>query len=156
LTVPFLEDDGFAAEAPDVKRGSGQPGRHVAQALAIPKKLGNHEFLAPVRRFVGEHHERFDGAGYPKKLRGDQISMEGRILCVAEVFDSLATKRSYKEVWELTKTIDFFASQRAKAFDPEVLDPFLDLLEVHGDRWMRAPREDLAAAGLAAPAPGQG
>ena len=80
--------------------------------------------------------------------------MEGRILCVAEVFDSLATKRSYKEPWELTKTIDFFASERAKAFDPQVLDPFLDLLEVHGDRWMRAPREDLAAAGITAPRPG--
>ena len=117
------------------------------------RKLGNHEFLEPVRRFVGEHHERYDGGGYPKKLAGDQISMEGRILCVAEVFDSLATKRSYKEPWELTKTIDFFASERAKAFDPQVLDPFLDLLEVHGDRWMRAPREDLAAAGITAPRP---
>jgi len=115
------------------------------------RKLGNHEFLEPVRRYVGEHHERWDGGGYPKKLAKDQISMEGRILCVAEVFDSLATKRSYKEPWELTRTIDFFASERAKAFDPEVLDPFLDLLEVHGDRWMRAPREDLAAAGITAP-----
>ncbi len=112
------------------------------------RKLGNHEHLAPVRRFVGEHHERFDGGGYPKRLAGEQISLEGRILCVAEVFDSLATKRSYKEVWELPRTVDFFASQRGKAFDPLVLDPFLDLLEVHGERWIRAPMLDLAAAGL--------
>lgn len=148
----YLDDLGFltkngpltTAEFEEVKK----------HPLLGARKLGNHEFLEPVRRFVGEHHERFDGAGYPKKLARDQISMEGRILCVAEVFDSLATKRSYKEVWELTRTIDFFASERAKAFDPEVLDPFLDLLEVHGDRWMRAPREDLAAAGLAVPGPG--
>jgi putative two-component system response regulator len=113
------------------------------------KKLGNHEHLAAVRRFVGEHHERFDGAGYPKRLSGEQISLEGRILCVAEVFDSLATKRSYKEMWELPRTIDFFSSQRGKAFDPAVLDPFMDLLEVHGERWIRAPLQDLAAAGLA-------
>jgi putative two-component system response regulator len=112
------------------------------------RKLGNHEHLAPVRRFVGEHHERFDGGGYPKKLSGDEISLEGRILCVAEVFDSLATKRSYKEIWELPRTVEFFVSQRGKAFDPLVLDPFLDLLEVHGERWIRAPALDLAAAGL--------
>jgi putative two-component system response regulator len=148
----YLDDLGFltkngpltTAEYEEVKK----------HPLLGARKLGNHEFLEPVRRFVGEHHERFDGAGYPKKLSGDQISMEGRILCVAEVFDSLATKRSYKEVWELGKTIEFFASERAKAFDPQVLDPFLDLLEVHGERWMRAPREDLAAAGLAVPGPG--
>jgi len=148
----YLDDLGFltkngpltTAEYEEVKK----------HPLLGARKLGNHEFLEPVRRFVGEHHERFDGAGYPKKLSGDQISMEGRILCVAEVFDSLATKRSYKEVWELGKTIEFFASERAKAFDPQVLDPFLDLLEVHGERWMRAPREDLAAAGLSVPGPG--
>jgi putative two-component system response regulator len=115
------------------------------------RKLGNHEQLAAVRRFVGEHHERFDGNGYPKRLAGEQISIEGRILCVAEVFDSLATKRSYKEVWELSRTVEFFADQRGKAFDPDVVDPFLDLLEVHGERWIRAPMQDLAAAGLAAP-----
>ncbi len=116
------------------------------------RKLGNHEHLAAVRQFVGEHHERFDGKGYPKRLAGEAISIEGRILAVAEVFDSLATKRSYKESWELPRTIDFFASERGKAFDPAVLDPFLGLLEVHGDRWLRAPAQDLAAAGLA-PAP---
>lgn len=114
------------------------------------RKLGNHEHLAAVRQFVGEHHERFDGKGYPKKLAGEQISMEGRILAVAEVFDSLATKRSYKEGWELPRTVEFFASERGKAFDPTVLDPFLGLLEVHGERWLRAPAQDLAAAGLPA------
>ena len=143
----YLDDLGFltkngpltTAEYEEVKK----------HPLLGARKLGNHEFLEPVRRFVGEHHERFDGAGYPKKLSGDQISMEGRILCVAEVFDSLATKRSYKESWELPRTIDFFASERGKAFDPAVLDPFLGLLEVHGERWIRAPLADLRAAGLA-------
>jgi len=142
----YLEDLGFLtkngpltpAEFEEVKK----------HPLLGARKLGNHQHLEPVRRFVGEHHERFDGKGYPKRLAGEQISIEGRILCVAEVFDSLATKRSYKEVWELPRTIEFFASERGKAFDPQVLDPFLDLLELHGERWIRAPMQDLAAAGL--------
>jgi response regulator RpfG family c-di-GMP phosphodiesterase len=67
---------------------------------------------------------------------------------VVEVFDSLATKRSYKDVWPLEKVQNFFAEQRAKAFDPLVLDPFLGLLERHGERWIRQPALDLQAAGL--------
>jgi len=145
----YLEDLGFLTKnGPLTTEEYEEVKKHP---LLGARKLGNHEHLAAVRQFVGEHHERFDGGGYPKKLVGEEISLEGRILCVAEVFDSLATKRSYKEVWALPKTIDFFASQRAKAFDPVVLDPFLDLLEVHGERWMRQPMQDLAAAGLLVP-----
>jgi putative two-component system response regulator len=143
----YLDDLGFLTKNGPLTAGEYEEVKK--HPLLGAKKLGNHDQLAHVRRFVGEHHERFDGRGYPKKLSGEQISTEGRILCVAEVFDSLATKRSYKEVWELERTIDFFASERGKAFDPGVLDPFLDLLEVHGERWIRAPMQDLAAAGLA-------
>ncbi|MFN0241719.1 MAG: HD-GYP domain-containing protein [Planctomycetota bacterium] len=113
------------------------------------KKLGTHASLEEVCRYVAEHHERFDGTGYPNRAKGEQISLAGRILCVVEVFDSLSTKRSYKDVWELPKTIDFFAAQRGRAFDPDVLDSFLALLEVHGEEWMAAPLADQRAAGLA-------
>jgi response regulator RpfG family c-di-GMP phosphodiesterase len=65
------------------------------------------------------------------------------------VFDSLSTKRSYKDVWQLPKVLEFFESEREKSFDPDVLDPFLDLLEENGERWIRAPIADLKAAGLA-------
>jgi putative two-component system response regulator len=112
------------------------------------RKLGHHEQLAEVRRFVAEHHEKFDGTGYPKRLKGDEIAIESRILCVVEVFDSLATKRSYKDVWPLGKVQTFFAEQREKAFDPTVLAPFLTLLERHGERWIRQPAMDLEAAGV--------
>lgn len=112
------------------------------------RKLGHHQQLAEVRRFVAEHHEKFDGTGYPRRLKADEIALESRILCAVEVFDSLATKRSYKDVWPLAKVQTFFADQREKAFDPLVLDPFLKLLERHGERWIRQPALDLEAAGL--------
>ena len=63
----------------------------------------------------------------------------------------LSTKRSYKDVWELPKTLDFFRAQRGRAFDPELLDGFVGLLEVHGETWMAEPQRDLEAAGLVAP-----
>jgi putative two-component system response regulator len=112
------------------------------------QKLGHHTTLKEVCKIVAEHHEKFDGTGYPRRLRHDEISLSGRVLGIVEVFDSLSTKRSYKEVWELPKTLEFFAAQKARAFDPQVLDEWLKLLEVHGEAWIKAPLDDLQAAGL--------
>ncbi|MBV21758.1 MAG: hypothetical protein CMJ61_06345 [Planctomycetaceae bacterium] len=112
-------------------------------------KLGDHRELKDVCRFVAEHHERWDGAGYPLRLKGKEISAAGRILGVVEVFDSLTTKRSYKNPWSLDKTIDFFEAQSGKAFEPEVLDTFLRQLETQGAAWLNAPQRDLEAAGIA-------
>jgi putative two-component system response regulator len=106
------------------------------------RKLGHHETLREVRELVAEHHEKWDGTGYPYKKKGEEISLSGRVLGVVEVFDSLSTKRSYKDVWPLEKVLAFFAEQRGKAFDPGVLDRFLVLLERHGERWMRDPAAD--------------
>lgn len=106
------------------------------------EKLGNHSRLREVCQSVAEHHERWDGAGYPHRRRGEEISLPGRVLCVVEVFDSLATKRSYKDPWGLQKVLDFFESQRELAFDPDVLDAFMNLLQQHGERWIAQPQLD--------------
>ena len=103
--------------------------------------------------YVAEHHERWDGTGYPHHRKGYDITLPGRVLCVVEVFDSLSTKRSYKDVWELPKTLDFFRAQRGRAFDPDVLDAFAGMLEQNGEEWMAQPQKDLEAAGLGAQAP---
>ncbi len=109
-------------------------------------KLGNNSHMEDVCLYVAEHHERWDGTGYPKRLRGNQISEAGRILCVVEVFDSISTRRSYKNPWDLGKCIDFFESQSGRAFEPDILDVFLGLLEEYGQEWLAAPAKDLAAA----------
>ena len=118
------------------------------------QRLGNHAQLQDVCRYVAEHHERWDGTGYPLRLRGGQISEPGRILCIVEIFDSLSTRRSYKQPWSLQKTTDFFESQSGRAFEPKALDAFLRLLEVHGEEWIAAPQADRARAGVVAPAAG--
>ncbi len=146
----FLDDLGFLT-----KQGALTPmERREMQRhpLVGAERLGAHPQLSKVVQYVAEHHERWDGLGYPFRLKGGEISRPGRILCVVEVFDSLTTRRSYKNAWSLQKTIDYFESQAGRAFDPEILDTFLRLLEVNGADWLEAPKADLAAAGLLVPA----
>jgi putative two-component system response regulator len=142
----YLDDLGFLT-----KKGPLTDAEYQAvqrHPLLGAKKLGNHAYLSEVRQFVAEHHEKWNGQGYPRKLAREAISLCGRILCVAEVFDSLATKRSYKDVWPLDKTLAFFEGESGRSFDPAVVEPFLELLSEHGERWIRAPIADLKAAGL--------
>lgn len=75
-----------------------------------------------------EHHEKWDGTGYPRGLRGEEIHLYGRITSVADVFDALSMKRSYKNAWDADSILQYMISQRGKHFDPKVLDAFMDIL----------------------------
>ena len=76
-----------------------------------------------------EHHERWDGSGYPRKLKGKSIHAFGRITAVADAFDALGSDRCYKKAWDLDRIIDLFKEEREKQFDPTVLDAFLEHLD---------------------------
>lgn len=77
------------------------------------------------------HHERFDGTGYPRGLAGAAIPLEGRIAAIADAFDALSSRRTYKPAYALDQTIDLMKERRGSHFDPELLDLFLtDLDEV--------------------------
>ena len=71
------------------------------------------------------HHERFDGCGYPMGLAGEDIPLNGRIVCIADVFDALTTKRPYKEPWNLDRAFEQIDSQRNTQFDPNLVDAFI-------------------------------
>jgi putative two-component system response regulator len=72
------------------------------------------------------HHEKWDGSGYPRGLKGQDIPMEGRICAIADVFDALTSKRVYKEAFSVEKALDILKEGRAKHFDPDFLDIFFD------------------------------
>lgn len=78
------------------------------------------EVLQAAAKIAYEHHERWDGKGYPRKLRGEDIHIFGRIVAIADVFDALGTKRVYKEAWPLDQIWDFFEQENGKAFDPKL------------------------------------
>lgn len=72
-----------------------------------------------------EHHEKYDGTGYPRGLKGEDIHIFGRIVAVADVFDSLSEKRVYKEPWSQLDIVDYFKEQRGLHFDPCLVDILL-------------------------------
>lgn len=76
-----------------------------------------------------QHHERWDGKGYPQGLSGEEIHIFGRIVSITDVFDALAHKRSYKDAWAIENVIDYIREQRGKQFDPRLVDIFLDNID---------------------------
>ena len=73
-----------------------------------------------------EHHEKWDGSGYPRGLKGEQIHIYGRIAALVDVFDALGTKRSYKEAWSLEDIYAAIRTESGKHFDPKLVDLFVD------------------------------
>ena len=70
------------------------------------------------------HHEKWDGTGYPKGLKGKEIPLVGRIVAIADVFDALTSKRPYKEPFSLEKSYEIIKEDRGTHFDPDVVDAF--------------------------------
>ena len=73
---------------------------------------------------VGGHHEKFDGAGYPSGVAGQEIPINARIFAIADVFDALTSRRPYKEPMTYDATMDILAQGRGSHFDPDLLDTF--------------------------------
>ncbi len=71
-----------------------------------------------------EHHERWDGTGYPDGLKGEEIHIAGRVTAIADVFDALTTKRPYKEAWPFDEAVAFILSQKGKMFEPRLVEFF--------------------------------
>ena len=92
------------------------------------------------------HHERWDGTGYPEGLKGDQIPLVGRICAICDVFDALASRRSYKDPWAFDRVVREIERKRGSHFDPRVVDAFLKVIdEFRDEAWDRAEsEEDLA------------
>jgi HD-GYP domain-containing protein (c-di-GMP phosphodiesterase class II) len=79
--------------------------------------------------FIFYHHEWFDGSGYPKGLRGEEIPIGARILAVAEAFDAMASPRSYRDSIPLDTIMEELRGKRSSQFDPMIIDAFLSLIE---------------------------
>jgi putative two-component system response regulator len=76
------------------------------------------------------HHEKWDGSGYPNRLKGEDIPLPGRICALADVFDALSSKRCYKQAWPIEKTLAELQSSSGKHFDPHLVTLFNELLPV--------------------------
>ncbi len=79
------------------------------------------------KNIVLYHHERWDGKGYPHKLKGEEIPFESRIVSVVDVFDALTSKRPYKDKWSIHEAIRYIQDEKGKQFDPEIVDTFVSI-----------------------------
>lgn len=78
---------------------------------------------------AGQHHEKWDGTGYPNGLKGEDIHIAGRITALADVFDALGSNRYYKQAWSLDDVLAEIKNQKEKQFDPKLVDILIENLE---------------------------
>jgi len=88
-------------------------------------RYGNDSYLALARDIAFYHHERWDGHGYPKGLRGEDIPLSARIVALADVYDALTSSRPYKEPWSHEDAVAEISKGRGTQFDPRIVDAFL-------------------------------
>ena len=105
--------------------------------------IGDHEsgMLWLAHQIALTHHEKYDGSGYPRGLRGDEIPLVGRIVAIADVFDALTSKRPYKKAWTEQEALDFLREQKGRHFDPVLVDLFIgqmDAVRLVQPRWAEA------------------
>src|SRR5690554_1689508 len=97
-------------------------------------KNSNRLILKTASIVAYEHHEKWNGEGYPQGLKGEQIHIYGRITAIADVFDALGSDRVYKQAWGLDRILNLFKEERGQHFDPQVVDAFMrklpDILKV--------------------------
>ena len=116
-----------------------KPGPLTAAEFEIMKKhsqLG-YELLCRSKRpllqmaavIAREHHENYDGTGYPQGLRGKEISRYSRIVALVDVFDALGTRRVYKEPWPQERILEYIRVETGKKFDPRVVELFFDHMD---------------------------
>jgi HD-GYP domain-containing protein (c-di-GMP phosphodiesterase class II) len=93
------------------------------------------EFPWPIARMILQHHERLDGSGYPKGLRGDEIMIEARILMVADVVEAISSHRPYRPALGVDKALEEIEAGRGKVYDPAVVDACLVMFRERGFRF---------------------
>ena len=90
-------------------------------------------FLFHAQRFAYTHHEKWDGTGYPEKLSGTNIPLEGRIMAIADVYDALVSVRPYKKAFTHEEAVEIIKKDSGKHFDPKIVEAFLNITE---DFWV--------------------
>ena len=134
-TVSPMHDIGKVAIPDSVLNKPGKLTDEEYDTIKSHTKIGyqllrgsRRELLLAASIVAEQHHEKWDGSGYPKGLRGEEIHIYGRITAVADVFDALSAERVYKPAWPLDRIEKLFREERGRHFDPTIVDVFFDLL----------------------------
>lgn len=131
-----------------------KPGRLTSEEMAVAKRHTSIGALIlsgmdqPLLRLASDialtHHERWDGAGYPRGLSGEQIPLAGRIVAVADVFDALTHERSYKDAWPVADALNEIVANSGRQFDPDAVTALVDVVDSGGHRSVTGIESPLA------------
>ncbi|MFZ5572637.1 MAG: DUF3369 domain-containing protein [Thermodesulfobacteriota bacterium] len=106
-------------------------------------KNSKREILKAATIVAQQHHERWDGSGYPQGLKGEDIHIFGRITGIADVFDALTHNRIYKKAWPIHLVVDYFKDKRGKHFDPLLVDLFVESINEFNEINKRYPEKEV-------------
>ena len=100
---------------------------------SIVGKTEEDSFLHHAKKFAGSHHEKYDGSGYPRGLKAEEIPLEGRIMAIADVYDALVSERPYKKPLTHEEAVEIIKKDSGTHFDPKLIEEFLSVAE---DFWV--------------------
>jgi putative two-component system response regulator len=115
-----------------IKQHCAEGERIIEQIICKTEDDG---FLHHAKRFAGYHHERWDGTGYPRGLKGEEIPLEGRIMALADAYDALVSERPYKEAFTHEQAAEIIKEGSGTHFDPKLVEAFLNIAE---DFWVES------------------
>jgi putative nucleotidyltransferase with HDIG domain len=130
----ILHDIGKMAIPDEILRKTG-PLTQTERDIVLQHPLIAYQLLARISYLQKAldipycHHEKWDGTGYPRGLKGEQIPLAARIFCVVDVWDAIQSNRSYNNAWPRAKAIDYIREQSGKYFDPQIVGVFLQIME---------------------------
>ena len=99
---------------------------HVEASIGIIRHLPSLDYVIPA---VIGHHERYDGRGYPRKIAGEDIPATARILCIADSFDAITSKRCYKKSSSVEEAREILLEEAGRQFDPHMVQVFIRCLD---------------------------
>jgi len=96
----------------------------------IIRETGDEDFLYSAKLFAGYHHEKWDGTGYPRGLKGLDIPLQGRVMAIADVYDALVSERPYKKAFTHDEAVEIIKTGRGTQFDPIIVDVFIEVSDL--------------------------
>lgn len=130
-----MHDIGKIAIPDAILKKEGRLTEHEFEVMKTHAEIGgkmfagsNSPILIAASDICKAHHEKWDGSGYPRGIKGEAIPLFGRILAIVDVFDALSTKRCYKDAWSFDDAVDYIKKQSGIHFDPALVRTFLKVL----------------------------
>ncbi|MCL2230446.1 MAG: response regulator [Treponema sp.] len=106
----------------DVMKSHAVEGERIIDEIIA--RTGEGDFLRNAKLFAGTHHERWDGKGYPRGLKGEEIPLQGRIMAIVDVYDALVSERPYKKAFSDDEAVDIIMQNSGTHFDPKIVEIF--------------------------------